>query len=281
MIQHTTQVVSAAPSNPTVGRLTLSLQRTITRMAEKAAARQAQRPQATAHGVDLPGAVPSAGAGLPGVGNIRPRGCSDMHWMRAHVEWAEDRDYTTRWESSGMGAVRTLRHVRAGVLRAALDDGRRNPPGPMYAMLGPEGVGKTQFAACLCREWMLTAGAWIGSAVRHHMAHCTTAASLLAASRAYGDESARSDLGRAQTCGLLVIDEIGRVSMTEHGHHSLFGLLDCRYGDGLATIILGNLTADAFGAMLGDALSARIAERGGVVVCDWPSYRRRGKGVCP
>lgn len=73
--------------------------------------------------------------------------------------------------------------------------------------------------------------------------------------------------------GLLVIDEAQERGDTEFEQRMLTNLIDKRYGMLKDTLIISNLSPDAFGTAMGPSIMSRMQQCGGMMVCDWPSYR--------
>jgi DNA replication protein DnaC len=72
---------------------------------------------------------------------------------------------------------------------------------------------------------------------------------------------------------LLVIDEVGRRSESEWENRTLFELLNARYGDMTDTVMTCNLDRAALAESLGPSISSRMKEGGGIIECDWESFR--------
>lgn len=74
---------------------------------------------------------------------------------------------------------------------------------------------------------------------------------------------------------LLVIDDVHERGESEWESRMLFHLIDRRYGDLKDTILLTNQTkADALEA-LGPSIVDRLRETGGIIECNWSSFRRK------
>jgi len=91
----------------------------------------------------------------------------------------------------------------------------------------------------------------------------------------YGDNTIheRDVIDEYERYDLLVIDEVGVRGETAWEDRLLTHLIDRRYDACKDTLMVSNLTIEALGASLGSSVMDRIAEAGGVVCCDWPSYR--------
>lgn len=75
---------------------------------------------------------------------------------------------------------------------------------------------------------------------------------------------------------LLVIDEMHQVTDTDFDRNLLVNILDRRYDEERATILVGNDSRGDFAASVGPSVISRIHETGEALECDWPSYRKPG-----
>ena len=140
------------------------------------------------------------------------------------------------------------------------------PDGGMLALVGSRGVGKTQ----------LLAGATLAMIERDRSARMIDLQALLADERARmaGARDSESDwLDDFGGVDLLCIDEIGRVKLTERAGELLAQLLDVRYREYRHTLLAGNTDKSGLTAVLGDSPTSRMFETGGVIACEWPSFR--------
>ena len=139
-------------------------------------------------------------------------------------------------------------------------------PGDIVALIGRRGVGKTQMATCLARGWV-----WSGKTALY-----TTASGMYDAIRE-GYDGDRVSLGMYAAPDLLVIDEVDSGHGTAFEQTTLTDLMDRRYRDVKATILISNLEVQELLRNLGHSVTSRMAECGQIVICDWPSFRRPGK----
>lgn len=140
------------------------------------------------------------------------------------------------------------------------------PDGGMLALVGRRGVGKTQ----------LLAAATLAMIERDRAARMIDLQALLSDERARIGGTRDSETDWVSDYGgldLLCIDEIGQGKITERGHELLTELLDVRYREFRHTLLSGNLDKSGLIAVLGDSPSSRMFETGGVIACDWPSFR--------
>lgn len=141
----------------------------------------------------------------------------------------------------------------------------RARPDAMLALIGGRGTGKTQMAVEVMRHF-----AYQGHQVAYYRA-MEVFLHIKATYSAGTDE--RRALAALSTPSLLVIDEVQVRSESVWENNMLTYLLDVRYAAQRATVLICNLTPDAFAAHMGDSVMDRISETGGIVICDWPSLR--------
>lgn len=140
--------------------------------------------------------------------------------------------------------------------------------GTTLFLLGNPGTGKNLLAACLCREVV----------EQGYTALHTTAAKLIRRIR----ESWRRD-GDGETAALatftdpdlLVIDEVGMQKGTEDEAIRLFDVINERYENGQATVIISNLNVKNLEKYLTIRTMERLLERHVLVPFTWESYRRK------
>jgi DNA replication protein DnaC len=139
--------------------------------------------------------------------------------------------------------------------------------GVLVGLVGNRGAGKTQMGV----ELMKAATAAGRSALFR------TAMELLmrfkASYRKDAEESELSILRAHRRPSLLVIDEIARRGETDWENGMLFELLNQRYADMTDTILTANQSPAEFESSIGPSLSSRMQEGGGIIECDWPSFR--------
>jgi DNA replication protein DnaC len=72
---------------------------------------------------------------------------------------------------------------------------------------------------------------------------------------------------------LLVMDEIGQRSDSEWENRLLFYLVNERYEDLKDTLFIGNLEPSQLVTALGPSIASRMNEAGGIIQCNWESFR--------
>lgn len=156
---------------------------------------------------------------------------------------------------------------------AAVSDVRAflaDPEGSIFAIIGKRGTGKTQIGVVAVAE---TIRAQAKPARRVHLLD------LLGDLKRRIDDcnDPEGDWARAWVRPtLLVIDEITHRLVAAWTALNLHRLLDRRYEQMRKTILIGNTTESELPAVLGASTADRLNEAGGVIVCDWPSFRGRG-----
>jgi DNA replication protein DnaC len=147
--------------------------------------------------------------------------------------------------------------------------------GSCVVLVGPRGTGKTQLAvelgASMSRDLQLTQ-------------RYTTLSGLLQEEKDSWNKPPALDsfnrptspLKKAQSVGLLVLDEIQEVASTDWAMAQLIHLFDARYGDMKRTILISNLMPEAMEKFVGPSIWSRVTETGLLVLCGgdgWGSFR--------
>lgn len=137
-------------------------------------------------------------------------------------------------------------------------------------LCGDNGPGKTQIAT-----W------WAAYAVRRGRRYFKAHDLMEAIRLQYSEDrkaqaGARDTLKKAREIDYLVIDEFSELAGSDWERRTLTNILDHRYDGMLTTIVVTNhKPADAAEAV-GRSVWSRAQETGGIVECDWPSYRSSG-----
>lgn len=142
--------------------------------------------------------------------------------------------------------------------------------GANLTLCGKPGTGKTHLAAALGNALLDR-----GHTVRYHHAY-----GLLRELK--GTWTRDAELSEAKVmrrycqADLLLLDEVGVQFGTDTERTLLFEVIDGRYSDRKPTVVVSNLDRTGLEACLGERVMDRLLEKGsGVLVFDWPSYRRR------
>jgi DNA replication protein DnaC len=140
--------------------------------------------------------------------------------------------------------------------------------GFIVALLGVRGVGKTQIGVELIRHQI----------ERLKSSQFTTAMDIfLAIKSTYRNDSEIDEREIvAEFCKprLLVIDEIQERAESPWEDRILTHLLNRRYNDEKDTLLIGNDTLEKFASSMGSSIVSRLNETGGIIVCDWESFRK-------
>jgi DNA replication protein DnaC len=139
--------------------------------------------------------------------------------------------------------------------------------GFFIGLIGTRGGGKTQLAVEAIRQC---------SRNLKRSRFCTATEFFIEIKSSYnaGDNSEKIVLDRFTKPQLLVIDEIGQRSESEWENRLLFELLNRRYNAVKDTRLISNQTVENFCQSLGPSLVSRMQETGGLIECNWPSYRK-------
>lgn len=135
-------------------------------------------------------------------------------------------------------------------------------------LCGDRGRGKTQIATCLAFE-RTRQGFKSGIYVRAFDLFTMV-------KQSWSDKDACPEwrlLGDLKTTPFLVIDELQDRSDSEWETRLLNNIIDHRYADERCTVVISNLTPSGLSKSLGPSILDRAAETGGLVECNWKSYR--------
>lgn len=76
-----------------------------------------------------------------------------------------------------------------------------------------------------------------------------------------------------RTVDLLIIDEVGVQAGSDNERNILFDIINGRYEEMKPTIMISNLTPDAFTMAVGQRITSRIQHDGKLLPFDWSDYR--------
>lgn len=139
--------------------------------------------------------------------------------------------------------------------------------GALITLLGTRGGGKTQLAV----ELMFHV-----TAKRRRARYVTAMEIFLEVKAAYRKDSKETEEMVVDSfCKpqLLVIDEVHERGETGWEDRILTHIIDKRYRSMLDTILIANLERNEFVASMGKSVVSRLNETGGIITCNWPSFR--------
>lgn len=136
----------------------------------------------------------------------------------------------------------------------------------LLLLIGPRGPGKTQMST-----WWADQRGKAGLSPGRYVKMMDLLLELKSTWNGGGTEQKVID--RYRRVPFLVIDEVQERPAKDWDHPILVNLLDRRYDERVCTILIGNLSKEKAEENLGDSIWQRLTETGGVVSCDWGSYR--------
>jgi DNA replication protein DnaC len=144
----------------------------------------------------------------------------------------------------------------------------RADKGSSLILSGGVGTGKTHLACAIAK----------GVAIKYdaHAGYMTVAQAIRRIRATYNPEAKESEqeaFDRLSALDLLVLDEVGIQSGSNHEHATLFEIINRRYESVLPTIVISNLGAKELSAAIGERLVDRLRENGAVLTFAWDSHR--------
>lgn len=143
--------------------------------------------------------------------------------------------------------------------------------GFICALIGKRGTGKTQIAVETIR-----AAAKAGKPSKYF----TAMEFFLSIKSAYRKDATQTEqevLNTFYRPELLVLDEVQERGETQWEDRLLTHLIDKRYSDMKDTLLLSNLTEEEFKKSVGPSIVSRLVETGGIIECNWTSFRTAKK----
>lgn len=148
-----------------------------------------------------------------------------------------------------------------------MEEKMKSNQGAMLSLIGLNGNGKTQLAVEIMRQVL----------AKENSALYTTAINFflrLKETFKRGSEGSEMEvLDEHAAPRLLVIDEFNRRAGGEWESNLIFELINRRYNAMKSTILIDNGSLNDFEKAVGPSLFSRMNETGGVIVCNWPSFR--------
>lgn len=157
--------------------------------------------------------------------------------------------------------------------------------GFLYCLIGDRGTGKTQMGVELIHEN-------IEQAVKLHTSedryfdplpyitarYITAMDFFMDVKHSYRKESTVSErevMERLVKPHLLVVDEISVRGQSKWEDDLFVQLVDKRYAAERDTLLIGNLKPSEVMDNVGPSISSRLQEMGGIIQCQWESFRKK------
>jgi DNA replication protein DnaC len=146
----------------------------------------------------------------------------------------------------------------------------------LLLLIGDRGPGKTQIATWWAAE-RVRAGKFAGWYRKTVDLISEIKVTWNAGGKSIGTED--DILKKYRSAAFLVLDEFHERGSSEWEARTLTNIIDHRYDSMRATVLIANMTAAQAQAQIHPSILSRAEETGGVVRCDWASYRQDGMGV--
>ena len=141
----------------------------------------------------------------------------------------------------------------------------RSGSGYIIVLCGRRGTGKTQMATMVAKD-----AAEAGRSVRY----ATAMDFFLDLKETWAEKrSERAVIASYLSPRVLILDEVQERGETAWEDRILTHLIDKRYQAVKDTLLITNQTEEAFLQSIGDSVSSRIVETGGISEFKWPSFR--------
>lgn len=141
--------------------------------------------------------------------------------------------------------------------------------GTSMIFAGSVGAGKTHLAVAVARRVVEQ-----GSTARY----VTVGDAMRTIRDSYDQDARRSEAQAIELFvapALLVLDEVGAASGSEHERRMTFEIINKRYEQARSTVVVSNLTGEELFGFLGDRVVDRLRDGGGkLLVFDWGSFRK-------
>lgn len=190
---------------------------------------------------------------------------SDSEKLKKEPEKREMVDWPECWPDR---AIRDLPKLAGEPLDYAREIWERLRDNGTYVITGDRGRGKTVIACWLAHQ-RRRESRHPGTYLRSHDLFTTIRRTMHPQSK----EDEWTALERYRTTGFLVIDEFQERSESEWENRTLVNILDHRHAKILPTVLIANLTSEAFVKSVGPSMADRIAQTGGIVECTWGNLR--------
>jgi DNA replication protein DnaC len=141
----------------------------------------------------------------------------------------------------------------------------------LLLLVGDRGPGKTQMATWWAAERM-RAGKFPGWYRKTADLISEIKTTWNSGGKSIGTED--DLLKKYRTAAFLVLDEFHERGSSDWEARTLGNIIDHRYDNMLATVIIANMSEKEVRAQISQSIVSRAEETGGMVVCDWSSYRQ-------
>jgi len=141
----------------------------------------------------------------------------------------------------------------------------------LLLLLGDRGPGKTQMATWWAAE-RLRAKQLAGWYRKTADLISEIKVTWNAGGKSIGTED--DVLKKYRTAEFLVLDEFHERGSSDWEARTLTNIIDHRYDNMLATVIIANMSEREVRAQISQSIVSRAEETGGMVICDWASYRQ-------
>ena len=170
---------------------------------------------------------------------------------------------------------RHVKQISLGLYGPALDCAWQYLPrilsgDAMLFLVGDRGPGKTQMATWWAAE-RIKAGKFPG-----HYRKTADIISEIKTTWHDGGKSVGTEndvLKKYRESAYLVLDEFHERGSSDWEARTLINILDHRYDNMLVTVLIANMTEEQVRLEINPSILSRAEETGGLVKCNWPSYR--------
>jgi len=146
--------------------------------------------------------------------------------------------------------------------------------GGIIALIGIRGTGKTQMVVEATRLYLAKWDGWTDSPPSPMYARAMSV--FIDIRGSYRKDAALTEsrvIQHYRKPSLLVLDDMHDRGESAWEDRMLTHIIDLRYGDMKDTILISNQKPEDFAEQVGTSIMSRLTETGGIIVCDWKSFR--------